>query len=82
MDVNIRSRNVEVSDGLRTAAQEKVSWLAWVPTQWGTVGAKIGVAGSSALGMLLFAGLAFSLYHFARKPLETAPVAERPGPGA
>ncbi|PYQ46502.1 MAG: oligopeptide transporter, OPT family, partial [Acidobacteria bacterium] len=67
---------------LLAAAQEKVSWLAWVPTQWGRVGAWIGWAGNSALGMLLFAGLAFSLYHFARKPLETAPVAERPGPGA
>ncbi len=67
---------------LLAAAQEKVTWLGWVPTQWGKVGSAIGVAGSSALGMLLFAGLAFSLFHFARKPLETAPVAERPGPGA
>jgi putative OPT family oligopeptide transporter len=58
---------------LLAAAQEKVSWLGWFPTQWGKVGDAIGVAGNSALGMLAFAGLAFSLYHFARKPLETAP---------
>jgi uncharacterized oligopeptide transporter (OPT) family protein len=56
---------------LLAAAQEKVTWLAWLPTQWGKVGSAIGIAGSSALGMLLFAGLAFSLFHFARKPLET-----------
>jgi putative OPT family oligopeptide transporter len=58
---------------LLAAAQEKVSWLGWFPTQWGKVGQAIGVAGNSALGMLAFAALAFSLYHFARKPLETAP---------
>src|SRR5882672_2115324 len=58
---------------LLAAAQEKVSWLGWFPTQWGKVGEALGVAGSSALGMLTFARLAFSLYYFARKPLETAP---------
>jgi putative OPT family oligopeptide transporter len=55
---------------LLAAAQEKVTWLAWVPTQWGRVGEKIDWAGSSALGMLVFGALAFSLYYFARKPLE------------
>jgi hypothetical protein len=55
---------------LLAAAQEKVAWLSWVPTQWGKVGEKIGWAGSSALGILTFAALAFSLYYFARKPLE------------
>ena len=55
---------------LLAAAQEKVAWLSWFPTNWGKVGEKIGVAGSSLLGMLVFAGLAFSLYYFARKPLE------------
>ncbi|HEY8148296.1 MAG TPA: oligopeptide transporter, OPT family [Vicinamibacteria bacterium] len=58
---------------LLAAAQEKVTWLGWFPTQWGKVGEALGVAGSSALGMLAFAGLAFSLYYFARKPLETLP---------
>jgi putative OPT family oligopeptide transporter len=58
---------------LLAAAQEKVSWLGWFPTQWGKVGEAIGVAGNSALGMLAFAALAFSLFYFARKPLETAP---------
>jgi uncharacterized membrane protein (DUF441 family) len=55
---------------LLAAAQEKVSWLSWFPTQWGKVGESIGWAGSSLLGMLVFAALAFSLYYFARKPLE------------
>ena len=55
---------------LLASVQEKVSWLAWIPTQWGKVGESIGWAGSSALGMLTFAALAFSLYYFARKPLE------------
>jgi hypothetical protein len=56
---------------LLAAAQEKVTWLSWFPTNWGAVGEKLGWAGSSLLGMLVFAALAFSLYHFARKPLET-----------
>src|SRR6185503_6533400 len=60
---------------LLAAAQEKVSWLGWFPTQWGKVGEALGVGGNSALGMLTFAGLAFSLFYFARKPLETAPPA-------
>jgi uncharacterized oligopeptide transporter (OPT) family protein len=55
---------------LLAAAQEKVTWLSWFPTQWGAVGEKIGWTGSSALGMLVFAALAYSLYYFARKPLE------------
>jgi putative OPT family oligopeptide transporter len=60
---------------LLASVQEKVSWLAWIPTQWGKVGQKLGLAGddwrwSSALGMVTFAALAFSLYYFARKPLE------------
>jgi putative OPT family oligopeptide transporter len=55
---------------LLASVQEKVSWLGWIPTQWGKVGAAMGVAGSSALGMLVFGLLGFSLYYFARKPLE------------
>jgi len=56
---------------LLAAAQEKVSGLGWIPTQWGKVGQAIGIEGNSAVGMLAFAALAYSLYHFARKPLET-----------
>jgi hypothetical protein len=55
---------------LLASVQEKVPGLGWIPTQWGKVGEKLGVAGSSVLGMLTFAALAFSLYYFARKPLE------------
>jgi len=58
---------------LLAAAQEKVAWLGWFPTQWGKVGQAIGIEGNSAVGMLAFAALAYSLYYFARKPLETAP---------
>ena len=58
---------------LLAAAQEKVTWLGWFPTQWGKVGEAIGLAGNSAVGMLAFAALAFSLFYFARKPLESAP---------
>ena len=45
-------------------------WLAWVPTNWASVGHAVGIEGSSIIGILVFAALAFSLYHFARKPLE------------
>ena len=55
---------------LLASVQQKVAWLAWLPTQWGKVGEKLGLAGSSALGMLTFGALAFSLYYFARKPLD------------
>jgi len=55
---------------LLAAAQEKVTWLSWFPTQWGKVGEAFGMADSSALGILVFAALAYSLYYFARKPLE------------
>jgi putative OPT family oligopeptide transporter len=50
--------------------QEKVPGLGWIPTQWGKVGESMGVSGSSALGIITFGLLAFSLYYFARKPLE------------
>ncbi len=60
--------------GLRLldTAKEKVPWLQAVPTNWAAVGESIGWNGSSVLGILVFAALAFSLYHFARKPLESS----------
>ena len=46
----------------------------WFPTQWDKVGQAIGVAGNSrSWASLAFAALAFSLYYFARKPLESTP---------
>lgn len=54
---------------LLAGAQEKVAWLGWIPTQLGKVGQALGFADSSALGMLTFGLLAFSLYYYARKPL-------------
>ncbi len=61
--------------GLRLldTAKEEVAWLHWlqpVPTNWAAVGAYVGMNGSSIVGIAVFAALAFSLYHFARKPLE------------
>jgi putative OPT family oligopeptide transporter len=44
--------------------------LAWIPTQWSKVGEMVGVHGSAAVGIVAFGVLAFSLYHFARKPLQ------------
>jgi putative OPT family oligopeptide transporter len=58
---------------LLAGAQQKVTWLGWFPTQWGKVGAALGVSDRSWLGMLAFAALAYSLFHYARKPLETEP---------
>jgi putative OPT family oligopeptide transporter len=50
-------------------AKTQVPWLGWFPTDWNRVGHAIGVDTSPLLGILAFAALAFSLYHFARKPL-------------
>ena len=55
---------------LLAGAQEKLSWLGWIPTNWSKVGETLGVAENSALGMLAFGLLAFSLFHYARKPLK------------
>jgi uncharacterized oligopeptide transporter (OPT) family protein len=69
---------------LLAVAQENVTWLRWIPTQWGKVGSALGVSGSSALAMVTFGLLAFSLYYFARKPLDVeSPAApEKPRTGA
>jgi uncharacterized oligopeptide transporter (OPT) family protein len=40
---------------------------------WSGVGHFLGVENNAALAMLVFAALAFSLYHFARKPLGDEP---------
>jgi putative OPT family oligopeptide transporter len=53
-------------------AKDRLTWLAWVPTNWATVGKAIGIEGYDLVGLLGFAALGFSLYHFARKPLESA----------
>jgi putative OPT family oligopeptide transporter len=52
------------------AAKAKAPWLAWFPTDWKSVGHGIGVDQSAGLAVLVFAALAFSLYYFARKPLD------------
>jgi uncharacterized oligopeptide transporter (OPT) family protein len=54
---------------LLAGAQEQFTWLGWIPTQWGKVGEALGVAESSLLGIVAFGLLAYSLYHYARKPL-------------
>jgi putative OPT family oligopeptide transporter len=55
---------------LIAGAKQTYSWLAWFPTEWSRVGQAIGVQGYSLLGMVAFFFLAFSLFHFARKPLK------------
>jgi putative OPT family oligopeptide transporter len=55
---------------LLDSAKEKFPWLQPVPTNWAAVGGYVGLNGNSIVGMVVFAALAFSLYHFARKPLE------------
>jgi putative OPT family oligopeptide transporter len=57
---------------LVAAGQETMPWLRWFPTAWGKVGQAVGLEQHGGVAMLGFALLAFSLYHFARKPLEGA----------
>ncbi len=57
---------------LIAAGKESLPWLSWFPTEWNTIGRAIGLEQSAALGVLAFAALGYSLYHFARKPLEGA----------
>ncbi len=50
-------------------AKEKYAGLAWLPTQWSKIGQVVGIQEYSILGVIAFATLGYSLYHFARKPL-------------
>ncbi len=43
--------------------------MAWLPTQWSKIGQVVGIQEYSILGVIAFATLGYSLYHFARKPL-------------
>jgi formate hydrogenlyase subunit 3/multisubunit Na+/H+ antiporter MnhD subunit len=54
-------------------AKTKVTWLGWVPTDWARVGRALHLDQSNVLAMIVFTTLAFSLYFYARKPLEEAP---------
>jgi uncharacterized oligopeptide transporter (OPT) family protein len=54
---------------LIAAFQQQLPWLAWIPTEWNKVGEAMGMSGSALGGVVAFALLSFSLYHFARKPL-------------
>jgi hypothetical protein len=48
----------------------RLPWIAWFPTQWNAVGARVGLQGKPVVAVVAFALLGFSLYYFARKPLE------------
>jgi hypothetical protein len=56
---------------LIAAAKERAPWLSWFPTDWNKVGQAVGISQSATIGVLVFGALGFSLYHFARKPLDT-----------
>ncbi len=61
--------------------KSRFAWLSWFPTEWNRVGAAIGLQRHPVVAMIAFALLGFSLYYFARKPLEVeapaAPAAPR-----
>jgi len=61
--------------------KEHVPALRWIPTNWSAVGERLGLQNRPALAMLVFGALAFSLYYFARKPLETPPPPKANLPG-
>jgi hypothetical protein len=42
----------------------------WIPANFIQFGRHLGFEGSDLLGLLAFAALGFSLYHYARKPLD------------
>jgi len=55
---------------LVAAGKEKFPWLGFFPTDWNKVGQAIGIGGSALTAMAVFALLGYSLYYFARKPLD------------
>ncbi|HEY6546861.1 MAG TPA: oligopeptide transporter, OPT family [Vicinamibacteria bacterium] len=57
---------------LIAAFQQQLPWLAWIPTEWNKVGESLGLGGNALVGVIAFGLLAFSLYHFARKPLDAS----------
>jgi uncharacterized oligopeptide transporter (OPT) family protein len=54
---------------LIAAAKEQFPWLGFFPTEWNKIGLMVGIEQNAVIGVLAFAALGFSLYHFARKPL-------------
>ncbi|HEV8253165.1 MAG TPA: hypothetical protein VGQ78_00300, partial [Vicinamibacteria bacterium] len=61
--------------------KERIPALGWVPTNWPEVGKRVGLQEQPLIAMIGFALLAFSLYYFARKPLETPPPPKENPPG-
>jgi putative OPT family oligopeptide transporter len=61
--------------------KERIPALGWVPTNWPAVGKQLGLQERPLIAMIAFALLAFSLYYFARKPLETPPPPKETEPG-
>ncbi|HLA76613.1 MAG TPA: oligopeptide transporter, OPT family [Vicinamibacteria bacterium] len=56
--------------GLLAIAVKLAEGQGWLPTDAIKIGPRLGLDTSSLIGMIGFAALGFSLYHFARKPLE------------
>jgi putative OPT family oligopeptide transporter len=65
--------------GVKVLAELKLHThsLDWFPTNWGVVGHAIGIEQHRSYALLAFALLAFSLYYYARKPLEGPKVEEK-----
>jgi putative OPT family oligopeptide transporter len=59
--------------GLLAIAVKLVESVGALPEHFLQFGSKLGLDQSSLVGMLAFAVLGYSLYHFARKPLEETP---------
>lgn len=58
--------------GLLAIVVKLMEGAGWLPPDAITFGRMLGLDQSNLLAMLAFAALAFSLFHFARKPLEKA----------
>jgi len=58
--------------GLAAIGVKLMETQGWLPVDSIAFGRFVGIEHSNVIGMVVFAALAFSLYHFARKPLENA----------
>jgi putative OPT family oligopeptide transporter len=55
---------------LIATAKESLPWLSFFPTEWNSVGHLFGLEQNALVAVIAFAVLGYSLYYFARKPLD------------